>query len=114
MVEIQKKLAISAACVVFAIVGIPVALRFPRGGVGLVLGMSLAVYTIYYVGLIAGEDLGDGLILSPFLSMWIPNLIFTTLGLVGLWLVRREGSTAHGGDLADLRNALLRWLPRRS
>jgi lipopolysaccharide export system permease protein len=112
-VEIQKKLAISAACIVFALVGVPVGLRFPRGGVGLVIGMSLAVFTIYYVGLIGGEELGDRLILSPFLAMWIPNIVFGVLGLVGLWVVRREGSTARGGDWADLRDALLLRLRRQ-
>src|SRR5439155_17766793 len=56
-VEIQKKYAIAAACLVFALVGVPVALRFQRGGVGLVIGMSVAVFTVYYVGLIAGEEL---------------------------------------------------------
>lgn len=110
-VEIHKKLAISGACIVFALVGIPVALRFPRGGVGLVIGMSLAVFTVYYVGLIGGEELGDRLILSPFLAMWGPNLIFGSVGVVGLWMARREGSTARGGDWTDLRDSLLRWLP---
>jgi lipopolysaccharide export system permease protein len=112
-VEIQKKLAISTACIVFALVGVPVALRFPRGGVGLVIGMSLLVFMVYYVGLIAGEDVGDRLILTPFLSMWIPNLVFGTLGILGLWAARREGSTAHGGDWTELRDAVLRWLPKR-
>ncbi len=112
-VEIQKKLAISTACIVFALMGVPVALRFPRGGVGLVIGMSLLVFMVYYVGLIAGEDVGDRLILSPFLSMWIPNLTFGTLGVLGLWAARREGSTARGGDWSDLRDALLRWIPKR-
>jgi lipopolysaccharide export system permease protein len=111
-VEIQKKLAISGACIVFALVGIPVALRFPRGGVGLVIGMSLLVFMVYYVGLIAGEDVGDRLILSPFLSMWIPNLVFGIAGLLGLWVARREGNTARGGDWTDLRDALLGWLLR--
>lgn len=112
-VEIQKKLAISAACIVFALVGVPVALRFPRGGVGLVIGMSLLVFMVYYVGLIAGEDIGDRLILSPFLSMWIPNLVFGIAGLLGLWAARREGNTARGGDWTDLRDAILGWLPKR-
>ena len=112
-VEIQKKLAISTACIVFAIIGIPVALRFPRGGIGLVIGMSLLVFMVYYVGLIAGEDIGDRLILSPFLSMWIPNIVFGTIGVVGLWVARRGGGTARGGDWTDMRDAVLAWVPGR-
>jgi len=109
-VEIHKKLAISAACVIFALLGVPVAIRFPRGGVGLVIGTSLAVFSIYYVGLIGGEELGDRLVVSPFLAMWTPNLIFTVVGLALLWVVRREGSTAHGGDWDDLKHALFGWV----
>ena len=111
-VEIHKKLAISAACVIFALLGVPVAIRFPRGGVGLVIGTSLAVFSIYYVGLIGGEELGDRLVVSPFLAMWTPNLIFIAVGLALLWVVRREGSTAHGGDWDDLRHALIGWVPK--
>jgi lipopolysaccharide export system permease protein len=109
-VEIHKKLAISAACVIFALLGLPLAIRFPRGGVGLVIGTSLAVFSVYYVGLIGGEELGDRLVVSPFLAMWTPNLIFLAVGLGLLWLVRREGSTAHGGDWDELKHALFGWV----
>jgi len=104
-VEIQKKYAIAAACLVFALVGIPVALRFQRGGVGLVIGMSVGVFTVYYVGLIAGEELGDRLIVSPFLAMWTPNLIFATAGLFGLWRIRKPGNapTAVTGATSSIR-----------
>src|SRR2546426_1009041 len=111
-VEIQKKYAIAAACLVFALVGVPVALRFQRGGVGLVIGMSVGVFTVYYVGLIAGEELGDRLLVSPFLAMWTPNLIFATAGLVGLWRIRRPGNAPHGGDWSDVVETavrLMRW-----
>jgi lipopolysaccharide export system permease protein len=114
-VEIHKKLAISAACVIFALLGVPLAIRFPRGGVGLVIGTSLAVFSVYYVGLIGGEELGDRLVVSPFLAMWTPNLIFMAVGLGLLWSVRREGSSVHGGDWDDLKRALTGWvavLPR--
>jgi lipopolysaccharide export system permease protein len=111
-VEIHKKVAISAACVIFALLGVPLAIRFPRGGVGLVIGTSLAVFSVYYVGLIGGEELGDRLVVSPFLAMWTPNLIFLAVGLGLLWVVRREGSTAHGGDWDDLKHALFGWVPR--
>jgi lipopolysaccharide export system permease protein len=107
-VEIQKKYAIAAACLIFALVGAPVALRFQRGGVGLVIGMSVAVFTVYYVGLIAGEELGDRLIVSPFFAMWTPNLIFAVAGLIGLWRIRKPGNTPHGGDWSDVVEPLLR------
>jgi lipopolysaccharide export system permease protein len=112
-VEINKKLAIAAACIVFAMLGVPVALRFPRGGAGLVIGTSVLVFAVYYVGLIGGEDLGDRLIVSPFLSMWTPNLLFGTVGLIGLWVMRRASPTARGGDWSDLKEALVRLLRRR-
>src|SRR6266513_5775780 len=111
-VEIQKKLAISTACIIFALFGVPIAIRFPRGGVGLVIGTSLVVYAIYYVGLIAGEDFGDRRIVSPFIAMWLPNLILGIAALVLLGATRRGGSTAHGGDWDDVKQSLFGWLRR--
>jgi lipopolysaccharide export LptBFGC system permease protein LptF len=98
---------------IFALVGAPVGLRFQRGGVGLVIGMSVAVFTVYYAGLILGEDLGDRLIVSPFFAMWMPNLMFGVLGLIALWRIRKPGSSPHGADWSDVREALVRplqWL----
>src|SRR3989441_259862 len=109
-VEIQKKLAISAACVIFALLGMPLAIRYPRGGVGLVIGTSLAVFSVYYVGLIGGEELGDRLIVPPFFAMWTPNLIFLIVAIPLLLSVRRAGSTAHGGDWDELKETLFGWV----
>jgi lipopolysaccharide export system permease protein len=105
-VEIQKKFALSAACVVFVLIGAPIALRFPRGGVGLVIGVSLAVFAIYYVGLIAGESLADRAFLTPFWAMWAANVILTGVGLVLLVRMGREGATSRGGDLSEFTDAL--------
>jgi lipopolysaccharide export system permease protein len=111
-VEIQKKLAISAACIVFALLGMPLAIRFPRGGVGLVIGTSLAVFSIYYVGLIGGEELGDRLYLPPFFAMWTPNLLCLIAAAPLLAGARRAGSTAHGGDWDEVKHALFGWIGR--
>ncbi len=117
-VEIHKKYSIAVACLVFALLGVPVALRFQRGGVGLVIGVSVIVFTIYYVGLIGGEELGNRLLVSPFFAMWTPNILFTIVGLVGLWRIRKPGHSPHGADWGDVREALvraLRWCdPRRA
>lgn len=97
-VEIQKKFALSLACLVFALLGPPIALRFPRSGIGLTIGVSLVVFAIYYVGLIAGESLANNLKASPIVSMWGANIIFGTIGVVLTLRMGRRGGTARGGD----------------
>ncbi|HWA55881.1 MAG TPA: LptF/LptG family permease [Gemmatimonadales bacterium] len=113
LVEVHKKWAISVACLVFALVGIPMALRFPRGGMGLVIGGGLFVFAIYYVGLIAGEGLGNKDIVHPWIAMWAPNIIFATLGVFGMIRVSRESGSTRGGDLAELWETLTSRLRRR-
>ena len=101
-VEIEKKFAIAVACFIFVLLGAPVALRFPRGGVGMTIGVSLAVFGLYYVGLIVGETLADRDYLSPFWGMWSANFI---LGTVGLWLTIRlgsEGTTNRGSETSEM------------
>ncbi len=106
MVEIHKKWAISLACASFVLVGLAMALRFPRGGMGLVIGGGLAAFSIYYVGLTAGETLADRGLLSPALSMWLPNIILTLAGLAGLVLVNRQPGLNRGGDFREFLDAV--------
>jgi lipopolysaccharide export system permease protein len=87
---------------VFVLVGAPIALRFPRGGVGLVIGVSLAIFGVYYVGLIAGEALADRNVLTPFWAMWSANILLTMVGLVLLFRMGRETATNRGGDFAEM------------
>ncbi len=112
-VEIQKKFAISMACVIFVLLGAPIALRFPRGGVGLVIGVSLGVFGLYYVGLIAGEALADRAILGPFWAMWSANILFTLAAMILLSRMGHESATARGGDLTELADAFKRLFRRR-
>lgn len=112
-VELHKKFAISVACTVFVLVGAPIALRFPRGGVGLVIGASLVIFGIYYVGLIAGEALADRAILTPFFAMWGANILLTAVAVVLLARMGREGATARGGDLAELLDVVRAPFRRR-
>jgi len=100
-VEIEKKFAIAVACTVFVLLGAPIALRFPRGGVGLTIGVSLGVFALYYIGLLGGEALADRAILSPTLAMWGADI---ALGLLGIWLTLRlgsEGATSRGSETAE-------------
>jgi lipopolysaccharide export system permease protein len=95
---------------VFVMLGAPIALRFPRGGVGLVISVSLGVFALYYVGLIAGQSLAENGTLSPFLSMWLANIVFTLIGLVLLSRMGKESSTARGGDMREMLDMARAWL----
>ncbi len=112
-VEVHKKWAISLACISFVIVGIVMAIRFPRGGIGLVIGGGLAVFSIYYVGLTAGESLADRGFVAPWAAMWAPNIILTILGVIGLYRVSRESGSTRGGDLQEVIDGLRGLFRRR-
>ena len=112
-VEIEKKFAISFACVIFVLLGAPVALRFPRGGVGMTIGVSLGVFGLYYVGLIAGEDLARRGMISAFWAMWTANILFFLVGAVLTARLGHEGTTNRGSETGEWWGRLLDRLRRR-
>jgi lipopolysaccharide export system permease protein len=114
-IEIHKKFAIAAACLVFVLIGAPVALRFPRGGVGLVIGSSVVIFGFYYIGLIGGETLADALIVTPFWAMWGANLAMTAIGVVFFLRLNRQRVAARSGGWRERLRALRdRWTVRRT
>jgi lipopolysaccharide export system permease protein len=115
-VEIQKKFSLAAACTIFVLIGAPIALRFPRGGVGLVIGVSFGVFGLYYVGLIGGETLADKDYLPPWIAMWAANIILAGVGILLAVRMGRESSTSRGGDFGEMmllaRAKTLGWARR--
>jgi len=113
LVEFHKKWAIAFACLIFTLIGPPLALRFPRGGVGLVVAGSTVIFALYWVGLIAGESLADRRLGDPMVTMWVPNAVFL---VAGLFLVQRMGraggTTRGGGGFGDLLWRVGRGLKR--
>ncbi len=81
-VEIQKKFSIPFACLVFVLVGGPLGIRTRKGGFAN-MGIAVAFFLAYYLFLIAGQQLAERGFLSPFLAMWLPNILF---GLLGVYL----------------------------
>ncbi|HJS48203.1 MAG TPA: LptF/LptG family permease [Gemmatimonadales bacterium] len=112
LLEVHKKWALSAACLVFVLLGVPLALRFPRGGMGLVLGGTGVCVAVFYICLPAGEALADSGRIHPAIPMWAPNFLYAALGLAGLWLVNRESGSTRGGDLAELAAPVRRLASR--
>ena len=90
-VEIWKKFSLPAACIVFVLIGVPLAARYHRGGISMVVGVSFLVFTAYYVALIGGESVADQELLSPFWAMWAPNVLFLAVGIGAFFHSRRAG-----------------------
>ncbi|HEX7939796.1 MAG TPA: LptF/LptG family permease [Gemmatimonadaceae bacterium] len=112
-VEIQKKFSLAASCLIFVLIGAPIALRFPRGGVGLVIGVSFAIFGVYYVGLIGGESLANAGYLRPWIAMWGANIILTGAGTVLAFRMGRESATTRGSNIQEWWMAVRDWILQR-
>ena len=93
--------------------GTVIPLRFPRGGMGLVIGGGLLVFAIFYIALTGGESLADRGYVTPAVAMWISNVTVGAAGIIGLIRVNREFGSTRGGDLSDLLDSLFGWMRRR-
>lgn len=81
-VEIYKKYAIPAACILFVFVGCPLGILTKGGNFGLSAAISLGFYVLYWVSLIGGEKLADRGLLSPALAMWLGNVLLAIFGII--------------------------------
>ncbi|HEX9750307.1 MAG TPA: LptF/LptG family permease [candidate division Zixibacteria bacterium] len=91
-IEIYKKYSIPAACVAFALIGVPLGVRTRRGGIGSGLGISLGLFLLYWAFLIGGEDLADRGIITPFVAMWTADIFIALVGVWLLWSVTNEAN----------------------
>lgn len=81
-VEYHKKYALAFAIIIFVLIGIPLGLMTRSSGIGMAFSVSSLIFLIYYVALNAGEQLADRGYMSPFLSMWISNIIFLFIAVL--------------------------------
>jgi lipopolysaccharide export system permease protein len=106
-VEIHKKFAIAFACLIFILLGAPFAVRFPQGGVGMVIATSVGIFFLYWMGLIGGERVAERGLLEPWIAMWLPNVILFVPGFWFALVMGRKLSTNRGGGWEAFRNRVL-------
>ena len=106
-VEIHKKYAIAFACVIFVLIGAPIGMMTKTSGVGMSFSVSAVVFLIYYGALTLGEELADKGIVSPFLAMWISNIVFSIIGIYLVIISVREMKTIN---LTKIRNKVNKFL----
>ncbi len=79
-VEIYKKYALPAACVVFVLIGAPLGTMTRKGGFGVAASISLFFFLIYWAFLIGGEKLAERNFFSAFWGMWSANILLVIAG----------------------------------
>jgi lipopolysaccharide export system permease protein len=79
--EFHRRLALPFACFVFALIGVPLGLQNRRAGKSSGFSICIALLLFYYIVLTAGKTLGQKGVISPLISMWLPNILFIGLGI---------------------------------
>tara|TARA_Y100000996_G_scaffold307545_1_gene244292 strand:+ start:1504 stop:2604 length:1101 start_codon:yes stop_codon:yes gene_type:complete len=82
-VDYNFKIAFSCTSLIMILFGIGLSITKPRTNSATGIGVGIMVIFLYYIGMKFGQSLGYSKILSPFLSVWMINIIF--IG-VGAWL----------------------------
>jgi lipopolysaccharide export system permease protein len=101
-VEIHKKYAIPAACIIFILIGAPLGVMVKKGGFGVAASISLLFFLVYWAFLIGGEKLAERGFFSPFIGMWAANILLGFLGIVLTFKTNRETVTIRLTTLKKL------------
>jgi lipopolysaccharide export system permease protein len=108
-VEIHKKYAIPAACIIFILIGAPLGVMVKKGGFGVAASISLLFFLIYWAFLIGGEKLAERGFFSPFIGMWAANILLGFLGIILTIKTNRETVTIRFTLLKKLIPKRLRF-----
>lgn len=80
--EKQKRFAYPFASIILAIMGVCVSSRKKRGGMGINIGLGLALAFSYILLQQVANVFATNAGISPFVSVWMPNLIYTIITII--------------------------------
>lgn len=102
--EIHKRLALPAACMVFALLGVGFGISNVRTGRSFGLLLGLAITIAYYLLALWGQHAALAGTVPVWLGIWLANILLTALGVLVLRSGRRPGSDPLSA-LSSLRHA---------
>ncbi|MBN1492685.1 MAG: LptF/LptG family permease [Candidatus Omnitrophica bacterium] len=89
VIEIHKKISFSFGCLVFTILGLPIAIITRRGNMLISFGLALMVLTIYYVFYSWAQAVSLQGLVAPHIALWTPFVLMSAIGSVLMYKVIR-------------------------
>jgi len=113
LVEYHRKFSIPAACLVFALVAMPLGIQPARAVKSRAFSMSLALIFVYYIFLSTGQALAERNLLPALAGLWVPNVLFAGLGTYLFSRALREQPAVTTERIERLLGAARAWLAGR-
>ena len=88
-IEFHRRFALPTACLVLAMVGIPLGLSARKGGKSTGFVLTILLVVIYYFFSMIGVQMARQGRMSPWFGSWMGNIFFFLCGLFLLWRVDR-------------------------
>ncbi|MEJ2746044.1 MAG: LptF/LptG family permease, partial [bacterium] len=85
LVDLRYKIAFPFVGITIVLISLPLAVGTARGGAAGSVGMSIALFMSYYAFLMISLALGRRGTLPPWVAAWLPNLVFSGVGVVLLY-----------------------------
>lgn len=82
--EWHKKFSLPAACLVMALLAMPLGIRARSSQRAYGIGMGILFFLLYYVMLSVGWVMGESGVYPPVIGMWLPNALLLMIGLIVL------------------------------
>ena len=115
-VELQYRLALPVAAIVLALVGIPLGISTRKGGKSVGLMLSILLVFVYYILMAFGLSFAKEGRVSPYIGLWVANVLFAIAGIMMLTNLRRVGRRMVflQDTMEDLVKRWQQWRARRS
>ena len=89
-IEFHRRFALPTACIVLALVGIPLGLSSKKGGKSGGFVITIALVFAYYSVSLLGVSLAKQGKVSPFLGVWLADIVFFIGGSFLIWRAERR------------------------
>jgi len=108
-IELHKRLSLPLACVILALLGIPLGVSSRKGGKSSAFVVTVALAFLYYMGLITMIGMAKQQKLPAGLALWIPDSVFFIFAMVLMARLETPGDR----DIIGMVRAWLRSVSGR-